>query len=71
MTHDEEGRVCQSPQCGRPFWVSIRGRFPSRDREAITCPYCGFSWEERTTGVFIERAMTEVEEAAFRAARGN
>jgi len=58
---------CVSLQCRRPFYVSeYHLQMPgTKEREDITCPYCGHTYTRISNGFFQTRALTQEEESDF------
>lgn len=60
---------CEKPECKRPFSVSEYSlQMPgTKDREDITCPYCGYTYTQISNGFFQTKALSPQEEADFNA----
>jgi DNA-directed RNA polymerase subunit RPC12/RpoP len=60
---------CGNEVCNRPFQVSeVGGQMPgTKEREDITCPYCGHTIMRISNGLFSTHALSAEQEAKFNA----
>lgn len=58
---------CPNTSCSRPFEIrELGGAMPgSKEREDITCPYCGYRYTRSSNGFFRTYALTAEQEADF------
>jgi hypothetical protein len=58
---------CHNKECRRPFGISeMGGQMPgTKESEDITCPYCNYTYTQRSNGVFQTHALGKEQEDKY------